>query len=269
MKKSDYVASNRVMWNKTAEVHAGAYVEQLLERIKDPGYSTFDEVEKRLFSQIDLAGKAVAQLCCNNGRELISVKRAGAVHCTGFDLSDRFIEQARQLAAAAGADVEFVRGNVYDIEPGYDSHFDLVYITIGAFGWLPDLDGFFQVIRRLLKSDGQLFVYEMHPLLDMFEPEKGPVPEYSYFRSEPYYSAGEADYFDPGQTIQADSYWFHHKLSDIINGCLRHGLSLTHFEEYEHDISEVFRHFEKLEHKLPLSYSLIAASGSPGKTGCR
>ena len=43
-----------------------------------------------------------------------------------------------------------------------------------------------------------------------------------------------------------------------MGGCLSHGLSLTSFEEYGHDISEVYAAFERLSNKPPLSYSFVA-----------
>ncbi len=262
MQRDDYIEANRKMWNETAEIHAKGYAVGLLERVRRRDFSTFDEVEKRIFARIGLKDKAVIQLGCNNGRELISVKKAGAGRCVGVDLSDKFIAQGRQLASVGGVDVEFMRSSVYDLPAELDGAFDLVYVTIGVLGWLPDLDAFFAVIARLLKTDGQLFIYEMHPILNMFQPEKGLVVDASYFRTEPFVDANEPDYLDPQQIVQAVSYWFPHKLSDVIGGCLRHGLSLTHFEEYGKDISEVYAAFEHLENKPPLSYSLVARKTS-------
>lgn len=258
MKKRDYSETNRRMWNQTAGVHAKAYVDQLLERIKAPDFTTFDEVERRLFKEIGLSGKAVVQLACNNGRELISVKRAGADRCVGFDISEAFIEQGKQLAEAAGVEIELIRTSVYDIPAEFRGQFDLVYITVGVFGWLHDLDAFFVVVSSLLKPDGQLFIYEMHPILNMFEAENGLEIESSYFWTEPIFTEQDSDYFDPSQVVKAESYWFPHRLSDVVGGCIDHGLTLTHFREYDHDISMVYADFEKFEKKPPLSYSLIA-----------
>jgi SAM-dependent methyltransferase len=176
----------------------------------------------------------------------------------GIDLSDKFIAQARQLADAANVEVEFLRSSMYDLPSDLDGKFDLVYITTGVLGWLPDLDRFFEIVSGLLKEDGQLFIYEMHPILDMFEPNKGLTVQSSYFRTEPFEDGESPDYLDPSQTVKSVAYWFPHKLSDIIGGCLKHGLSLTHFEEYGHDISMVYAPFEHLEKKPPLSYSLVA-----------
>jgi len=258
MQPNGYIEANRSMWNETADVHAQGYVTQLLERIKDPDFSTFDDVEKRIFADMGLDGKAVIQLCCNNERELISVKKAGAGRCVGIDVSDKFIAQGRHLASLGGVDVELLCSSVYDIPPDLFGQFDLVYITIGALGWLPNLDAFFAIVSRLLRTNGQVFIYEMHPILNMFDADKGLMVEASYFQREPFVDGEGPDYYDPTQLIKSVSYWFPHKLSDVIGGCLKHGLSLIHFEEYAHDLSMVYAAFENFEKKPPLSYSLVA-----------
>ena len=253
-----YTEANRAMWNKTADVHAEVTLEGLLERVGAPDFSTFDAVEHAVFARLGLAGKTVAQPSCNNGRELISVRKAGAGCCVGFDISEKFIEQGERLAEAGDVDVEFVRTSVYDIPHEYDAQFDLVYVTIGALGWLPDMEAYFRVIARLLKPGGHLFLYEMHPILDMFDPEKGLEVVTSYFTTEPDALDESPDYYDPSRIVKQPSYWFHHKLSDIVGNCLKSGLDLTSFEEYPHDLSEVYKPFEAFEAKPPLSYSLTA-----------
>lgn len=258
MNRNDYTEANRQMWNETADVHAQVRGEKLLARVRAPDYSTFDEIEKRIFAEIGLSGKSVIQLACNNGRELISVKKAGAGRCVGVDISDKFIAQGNALAQAGGVEVEFLRSSIYDIPPANDGQFDVVYITIGAFGWLPDLDKVFEIIARLLKTNGQLFIYEMHPILNMFDGDKGLEIQNSYFATKPFVEEEGPDYLDPSKMVKGISYWFPHKMSDVIGGCLRHGLVVTHFEEYGHDLSKVFAAFEHFEKKPPLSYSLVA-----------
>ena len=154
MKRSDYTEANRLAWNETAELHGESQLPRLLESFRDPAFSTLDAIEEEVFEAIGLSGKRVAQLSCNNGRELLSVLRAGAASGVGFDISDVYIDQGRQLAAAAGleARVTFVRSDVYHIPSDYDGGFDLVYVTVGAIGWLPDLNRYFGVVARLRQS---------------------------------------------------------------------------------------------------------------------
>lgn len=254
----NYAEINRDMWNTTADVHAKASLPKLLERVTQPDFSTFDEVEKEIFAWLNLKDKNVAQLSCNNGRELISCKKAGAARCVGFDIADKFIEQGRLLAKTGNIDVEFVCTNIYDISTDYNNTFEIIYVTIGALGWLQDLDAYFKIVNRLLKIGGSIFIYEMHPMLDMFDAETGLEIKKSYFMTEPDVVEEAPDYLDPSVNVALPSYWFHYKLSDLISGCLDNGLTIKQFKEYAHDISGVYKDFEKLETRPPMCYSLIA-----------
>jgi len=257
MKNKDYIEANRIMWNETADAHAKTFTKALKEKVLNKDYTSFDEVEDKCFAQINLSGKNVAHLCCNNGIELISVKRAGAARCVGFDISDKAIEQAKELASIANADVKFIRSDVYEIDESYHNQFNLVYITIGAFGWLPDLPKFLSLVKNLLRDNGQIFIYEMHPVLNIFEPNTTNI-NYSYFDFGPHKDEAEPDYIDNKVIIEAPAYWFQHTLSDIINGLITQGFTINHFQEYAKDISGIFKELGEQKNLPPMSYSLIA-----------
>lgn len=261
MDKRDYTAANRQAWNEAAPVHAGHNFEKLLKSFAQPGFSCLDKTETAILNEISVKDKAVAQLCCNNGRELLSIKNLGAGYCVGFDISDGFIDQARKLAEAGSIDCEFLRTDVYEIPETYTHKFDLVYITIGALTWLPDMVHFFGVVARILKPNGKVFIYEMHPVAEMFEccDEKDPLlVRYSYFQDKPFVAEDGLDYYGMTSYESSPSYSFTHKLSDILNGLLKNGFVIEAFDEYSHDISNLFKPIEELEIKIPLSYTLIA-----------
>jgi SAM-dependent methyltransferase len=265
MERSRYTAANRLAWNEAAPIHRRQRFDRLLADFRRPGYSCLDAVETAKLREIGLAGKAVAQLCCNNGRELLSIKNLGAGRCVGFDISDDFIAQARELAAAGGIACEFVRTDVYDIPPGYHGAFDLVYITIGALCWMPDLAPLFHLVARLLKPRGWLFIYEVHPVLYMFEPSEHDDPpraQNSYFRTEPWVDEAGLDYYGMTTYKSLPMYSFPHKLSDIITACLENGLALKSFTEYDHDITNLWAHFADFRIKPPLCYTLVARAGA-------
>jgi ubiquinone/menaquinone biosynthesis C-methylase UbiE len=234
---------------------------QVIVDFQQPGHNCLSAAITQILKQIGLENKAVAQLCCNNGRELLSIKNLGAQRCVGFDISDNFIDQAQHLAEASSVAVEFVRCDVYDIPSFYDEDFDLVFISVGTLGWMPDLKAFFQVAQRLLKPDGWLVISETHPLLDMFESDDAATPpglQHSYFRTTPYVEDMGLDYIGSTVYHSSPSYWFHHKMSDIIDGCLSSSLTLRSFQEYDRDVSGIFAHFQKQHARLPLSYTLVA-----------
>ncbi len=262
-----YTEANGRAWDEVAPIHARTQFDRLLANFRDPTFSLLDNTERCIFGRLEVAGKSVAQLSCNNARELLSVRRLGAGRCVGFDIAPAFIEQGRMLAEAAGEELELVACDVYEIPTCYDANFDIIYVTIGALGWLPDLDAYFEVVARLLKPGGHLFLYEMHPIMDMFEPKTGLEVQYCYFREEPWEDNTGLDYYGKHKYESETMYWFHHKLDDVIGGCLRSGLALEHFGEHPHDISTVFKGFVEFAAKPPLCYTLVARKDTSGVHG--
>lgn len=255
----NYSEVNRKMWNQTADIHKAYSHAKTLAKVSDKNFSSLDKIETQLLIDISVKNKDVAQLSCNNGRELISVKKMGAAHCVGFDISDAFIAQAQELTKASGEKLDFICTNVYEISKEYYNSFDIVYVTVGSFGWLADIQTYFQIVAYLLRPEGKILIYEMHPMLDMFDAETGMEVKHSYFRTEPDYEESFPDYLNPDIIVDTPSYWFHHKTSDIISAVLDAGLTLEHFKEYPHDISENFKAFQDFEIKPAMCYSLIAS----------
>jgi ubiquinone/menaquinone biosynthesis C-methylase UbiE len=264
MNNTDFTEANRAAWNETAPIHAAQNLKRLLENFRTPGFSCLETLEIERLQALNLEGKAVAQLCCNNGRELISVKNVFKTgRSVGFDISEEFLTQAVALNTAANQDVEFVRVSVLEIPESFNAQFDLVYITIGALGWLPDLNVFLSTIARLLKPGGNVLIYEMHPMLDMFDNDENaklnPLEvKHSYFKTTPYLETGGLDYYSGTNYESKTMYWFHYKLSDLIGGLIRNGLQITAFDEFDYDISAVFAHLDALEIKPPMCYILEA-----------
>jgi ubiquinone/menaquinone biosynthesis C-methylase UbiE len=259
MQVKEITAANRASWNEAASIHAQTIFEKLAHSFQTPHYSCLDRVVGRLLQTAGLnEGKAVAHLCCNNGRELLSIKNMGAGHCVGFDISDEFIGQANHLKRMGNIDCKFVRTDIYDLPLQYNNQFDIVFVSVGTLGWMPDLEDFFAVATRLLREGGQLLIYEMHPILDMFEPDDfsdTPTLRHSYFRHDPYIEQISPVYAE--YDVHA-YYWFHHKLSDIFTALLQQNMTIAAFEEYGHDVSAVFSHFQDLYVKPPLAYTLMA-----------
>jgi len=257
--RSKYSNLNRIHWNERAPIHQKKYVDELVLEVAKNDFTTFDFVEQRLFKEIKLSGKSVAQINCNNARELISVKKAGAGRCVGIDISDQFIQQAQELVIASNVEVELVCSDIYDLGDAYDNQFDLLYMTIGVIGWLENLKVFFDILDKLLKPGGQIFIYEMHPILELFEEDSGSKIVNDYFTSGPYFEENERDYFDHNAIIKSPSYWFHHPMSEIFENIINHGFNISHFDEYAHDISGMGEFLSTKENRPPMCFSIIAS----------
>jgi SAM-dependent methyltransferase len=258
MSIKEVTEANRLAWNAIAPVHRRAAGEQLRARFAVPGASSLDEVMTAQLTRLGVRGKRVVQLCCNNGQELLSLMNLGAARAVGFDISDVVIEEARELAGIAGLECTFVACDVYEIPASYDGAFDLTVITVGALGWMPDLRAFFAVVGRLLAPGGQLLIYEMHPVLDMYEPntEVAQGPSVSYFRDEPFVEEVGLDYVSKTELAAPPQHWFHHTLSAIFNGVVAAGISLTSFDELAHDISSLYPALVGAAAQPPMSYVL-------------
>jgi len=265
MDKKKVINANREAWNEATLKHQQARGDKLKKAFAVKGYSHFDDIITEKIDELHIGGKEVAQLCCNNGRELLSMITLGAKSGVGFDISDEAIDEARELAEISKLDASFVRTNVLEIGDDYNNAFDLIYISIGAMTWLPDLETFFQIVARMLRDDGILLIYEQHPFTNMLaatdEPEyydaEHPLnTAFSYFKTEPWEENSGIDYIG-GTTYDAKtSYSFSQKFSDIINPIVKNGIGIVELTEYDHDISMMWGHIEKKK-MTPLCYILV------------
>lgn len=219
VKREDYTEANRKAWNEVEPIHRRQRFESQLQNFTRVGRFCLDEIATVALKKIGLAGKSVELLCCNNGAELISIKNPGANTCSGFDISESFVSQARELAKSAGVDCEFIETDVYQIPGRFYRVFGVAFTSIGVFGWMPDLGNFVNVGRRILKPGGFYLISEQHPIADMpDEAQNSPRPQlkHFYFRAEPFVDSEGLDYFGH-ETYEAETtHWFHHRLSDII-----------------------------------------------------
>lgn len=260
MNEENYIEANRVAWNEVSSIHAHHSFESLKNNFQIPSYNCLDSIATQILKDISIENKSVAQLGCNNGRELLAIKNLGAGRCVGFDIAEGFIQQASQLAASSKIHCEFVCCEIFKIPEYYYNQFEVIYISAGVLHWLPDLTKLFEIVSVLLKPAGYLFIYEIHPILGLFnETDKQDPPKIvnSYFEKQPKLDEAGLDYIGNTKYVPSSAYLFQHKLSDILSCCIELNMNIEHFCEYSHDISSVFTHIEKITTQLPLSYTLV------------
>ncbi|WP_038014403.1 class I SAM-dependent methyltransferase [Terasakiella pusilla] len=262
----EITSANRQAWEEVAPIHGKENQATLLEEVRQAGYSCLIDVEKERLEALNVVGKDVAQVCCNNGRELISVKNMGAGRCVGFDGAQGFINQGNELAQAAGLDVEFVCTDIYEIDEKYTRKFDIVTITNGVISWMPDLEMFFKVVARLLKPGGCLFMFEQHPLLNMVQPDEGNKPivwELSYFDKDPYVETEGLDYYRGEKYEAKPATTFSYTLSDILMAGINNGLDLEFIEELPLHVSNIWKNVEESGFGFPMSFTLVMRKKAP------
>lgn len=227
-------AINRANWNERAAIHladkAGGY------RIKEflAGEDILHDIEDAEIG--DLRGKRIAHLQCHFGLDTLCLARRGA-SCVGLDFSRAAIAGARDLQARTGLDARFVEGNVYDARALIDGLFDMVYVTWGAIGWLPDVARWATVVSSLLKPGGSLYLLEGHPTLftlDETAPDLRPRYDFRTPPDKPLVMQTATTYTGDTDTIaSATTHEWNHPLSDIVNGVVAAGLRLDWLHEHE------------------------------------
>jgi len=259
---NEILEKNRQAWNEASGYHQKARNNYLQNGFKDPNFTSFNRECDRLLiekiNEINIKDKIIAQLPCNNGRELLSLIRLGAKKGIGFDISDTAISEAKELASISKLNADFYRANILDIDDTFNNSIDFIYISEGSLQWFASLNDYFKIISKLLKRNGNILIHEMHPFAYFFEQIDDSKKDItlddfiSYFEKGPYSYKSGLDYIGQVSYEAKECFWYMHKLSDILNAIICNGLEIEKIEEYNMEISNNER-IKNLK-KFPLSY---------------
>lgn len=264
MNKKSITESNRSAWNQALKYHQKARNNSLIKGFENPNFTTLnrdcDDVLMDKIKNINFSEKTISQLPRNNGRELLSLMRFGAKEAIGFDISDLAILEAKQLAKISKLNAKFERIDILEIDNKYNNYFDFIYISEGSLQWFSDLNDYFSIVSRLLKKDGKILIFEMHPFAYFFENGfKGEKQNFdnmtSYFKKGPYNYEDGLDYVGGVKYESKECYWFMHKMSDILNAILQNGIEIQEFDEYNLEMAN--NDSVKFLDKFPLSYIIV------------
>lgn len=246
----NYLEINRANWDDRARAHAesGGYgVDGLIaDRNAVSEVVAFDR--PRLGS---LEGLDVLHLQCHIGTDTLSLARLGARSVTGVDLSPASLEHARKIATACGhPSITYVEADVYSApEALHGQQFDLLYTGIGALSWLPSISRWADVVARLLRPGGRLFLREGHPVLFAMgdhaaplkpsigqegSPDTTPALEFSYFeQAEPTVWTDGGTYVETDHEFTANtSVEWNHGLGEIVTALIRAGFTIEELTEH-------------------------------------
>ncbi len=256
----NYIMSNKAAWEEAYPHHQAGYQVDMVDQLREKDVTFLNAETMGELQRIDLQGKRVAQFCCNNGRELLSLIKLGAQSGVGFDIAENFVEYGNRCAKRLQFDCRLISTNIYDIDPSYANQFDLLLVTIGALCWFQDLDRFFQKASMVLRKHGWLLINELHPFTEMLaaaEEEEfnasHPLNAVNpYFREKPWIETDGKDYIG-GTTYPSKPFTsFTHTFTAIINALVQNGFAIQKLTEFDDDISGLFGHLNG--HSVPLSY---------------
>lgn len=223
-----YFKTNKETWNQKVHVHKDSDFYDVNSFLK--GETTLNRLEIEELGPI--AGKDVLHLQCHFGLDTISLARLGA-KCTGIDLSDEGVKEARRLNDLVGGDSIFIESNVYDVSENVKGDFDVVFTSYGVVGWLPDLDLWAKIIVEKLRPGGVFYMAEFHPIIWMFEYLESPIKmKYPYLKGDVIYEEYEGTYGDTKAKMTSKEYGWNHGLGEVVSALTKAGLQIEFLHEH-------------------------------------
>lgn len=267
----DSFAVNLANWEERAPAHAASASYGFDSFVADPEFLS-NVVRFDVPRLGDISGLRGVHLQCHIGTDTISLSRLGA-RMTGLDFSPTALREARRLAAATGADVDFVESDFHNaLEVLPNGAFDLVFTGIGALCWLPDIRRWAAIVATLLRPGGRLFLREAHPMMWAIDERITDrlVIGYPYFETpEPVVFEEEGTYVETDVEFTTNvTHSWNHGIGELITALLDEGMTLTQFvehttvpwEQIPGQLERVGNEFQLVEHpeRLPLTYTLQA-----------
>ncbi|MCL2171464.1 MAG: class I SAM-dependent methyltransferase [Defluviitaleaceae bacterium] len=258
------IESNKHAWGQISEEHYRHFKKTL----SDGTY----QLNKYIQAEIgDLAGKKVIHLQCNTGADTIMLAKM-AKSVIGVDLVPDNILYAKQLACDMGmTNVDFIESDIMELMEKHSEKYDVVFVSEGAIGWLPDLIKWGQTVKHLLKEDGYFYIFESHPIVLMFD--EGKLSEgiteikYPYFKKTP-----DIDNTIGGYASEVkhgvEAYFWMYKISDVLNSLISAGLYIKFFHEFQENFFDMggskrvdgnLYNFAYNDGLFPMSFSLKAS----------
>ena len=259
----NYISGNKEAWEEAFEHRYPNWGDENYKRLLNEKLPFLCKDVVTELQTIDIKNKNVAQFCCNNGRELLSVMQLNAQSGVGFDIAENIIAQAIETAKKANIEnCKFVACDILEIPPNYHNEFDFIFFTIGAITWFKDLELLFKKVSDCLKPGGTLMIHDFHPFMNMLAMPGEPEYDedilnrvaHSYFRETPWIENEGMGYMSqsyPSKTFIS----FSHTMGSIINNVGKSQMRVKRLKEFDYDIGMSDAYDGK---GMPLSFILVA-----------
>ncbi|HLU31723.1 MAG TPA: class I SAM-dependent methyltransferase [Acidimicrobiia bacterium] len=230
-----YRQTNRANWDARVDIHVESDVYGIRRFVDDPEFVgavvRFDAARLG-----DVDGRSLLHLQCHIGTDTIGWARLGA-EVTGIDISPKSIEAARRISDDTGTPARFIVSELYDAPAALPETFDVVYTGVGAICWLPNIEGWAEVVARFLVPGGRFYMREAHPILWALDIERDDdllVVDYPYFETaEPQHWSETFTYAGDGEVASPDTYDWNHGMAETLQALIDAGLRIDEIEEYD------------------------------------
>ena len=264
------VQANRANWDERVPVHVASLHYDV------DGWLTSDRGPRPEEREAlgDVAGLDLVHLQCHFGMDTLAFARVGA-RVTGVDFSPVAIAEARALAGRAGLTdrARFVEADVLRAADAVGGQtFDIVYVSLGALCWLPNITQWAAQVAALLRPRGRLYLHDVHPLM-VAAADDDLRFQYSYFEEPQPASYDDATTYADGDGTLANTrtYEWNHSLGEIVTALLAHGLRIDQLTEHDWitwprfpwliETGERRWRAPKERPRAPLSFTVLATAG--------
>ena len=179
-----------------------------------------------------VAGMDVIHIQSHIGFDSVCLARRGA-RVTAVDVSPTALARAREIASAAGVEIDTIQSDARDLPHSVDGRFDIAYATIGALCWIDDLQRWMEGAARSLRIGGHLVIVEIHPLNCVFSGRDPLVADFPYGGGTEVRWSGQGSYANPDADFVTSTVEYAHSIADVVNAALDAGLSLTRLLEHD------------------------------------
>lgn len=182
----------------------------------------------------DVRGLKIANICGSCGKKAIPLSILGAA-VTVFDISKDNQRYACETAKAAGTHIDYVVGDVLDIDMSvYRGYFDIVFMEGGILHYFHDINRFMGVMNSLLKTGGKMICSDFHPFHKIIDALGLGNPTGDYFSTEiiECEMAHAKFYEDEKRRAIPKCYLRRYTLSEVINSVITSGFTLKSIEEH-------------------------------------
>lgn len=247
----DYSTQNKRAWEYNAYnfwcSHNGSPAE-MAEKLKaDPMKAL-----RRHAAYFDrFEGVRIANICGSCGKKAIPLALLGA-QVIVFDISADNCRYATEVAAAAGAQLDYQVGDVLEIDlTHWGCAFDVVFMEGGILSYFHDIGQFMGIMHGLLKPGGRLICSDFHPFNKVMDALGLEQSTMSYFSTEVYEGemAHARFYAEEIRRNFPKCSYRKYTVSEIINAAIGAGFLLQRFDE----------HPAWFKPDLPGEFTLVAA----------
>lgn len=230
----DYCQQNKRAWEYSAYEfwvnNSGKPIDRAKKDLENPigmlkRYANYFETYKDI---------KVSNICGSCGKKAIPLAILGS-EVTIFDISEDNKKYALEVADAANVDIDFVVGDVLDIDMNkYHKYFDVVFMEGGILHYFHDINQFMKVMYQLLRPGGKMICSDFHPfqkISDMLELEQ---PTISYFSTDVFEGEmAHARFFSDEIRKQMPLCSYRkYTMSEIINAIIENGFILKQLDEH-------------------------------------